>query len=167
MSKILHIRKFNHPQRRFPWFSLLSSRPRTELAPAFYVEFLNVGSRAVYAVKTSAHGAKPTLCLQTGDFENGGRSFSWVSTSRRNRTIKWPIISFRKFIRGSGKHLKILPRLHVFVWIRMRMNLQPDQERNVWLDHLKNSLAMLLSYTEHFVQYRFGERYTSHLLLPQ
>ena len=36
----------------------------------------------------------------------------------------------------------------------MRMNLQPDQERNDWLDHLKNSSDMLLSNAEHFVLYK-------------
>ena len=49
---------------------------------------------------------------------------------------------------------KNLPRMHVYVWIRMRMNLQPDQERNDWLDHLKNSSDMLLSNAEHFVLYK-------------
>ena len=49
---------------------------------------------------------------------------------------------------------KNVPRMHVYVWIRMRMNLQPDQERNDWLDHLKNPSDMLLSNAEHFVLYR-------------
>ena len=110
------------------------------------------------------------LLLRTGDFLNWGRSFWWVSTYQRIVGWKRPIISFRIFIRGSGKNLKIC------TYARIRMNTyayEPTaRSRKKWLawlrtihkrKHLKNSLGRLLSYTEHFC-IRFGERYTSHLL---